>query len=91
MAGGPTLTCDVTCPVSLCPPASAGSKPEVVGLWRAGRLQVFHEDGCRRCHGPINHKRWATAKEPYTVKWAQAFEPWGILARWVDWSVLHGT
>ncbi|PNW72411.1 hypothetical protein CHLRE_16g677093v5 [Chlamydomonas reinhardtii] len=62
----------------------AGSKPEVVGLWRAGRLQVFHEDGCRRCHGPINHKRWATAKEPYTVKWAQAFEPWGILARHRD-------
>ncbi|KAG2434213.1 hypothetical protein HXX76_007939 [Chlamydomonas incerta] len=62
----------------------AGSKAEVVGLWRAGRLQVFHEDGCRRCHGPIDHRRWAKATEPYTVKWGQAFEPWGILARHRD-------
>ncbi|KAG2447332.1 hypothetical protein HYH02_007661 [Chlamydomonas schloesseri] len=61
-----------------------GSKAEVVRLWRSGRLQVFHEDGCKRCHGPIDHKRWALAAEPYDVKWAQAFEPWGILARHRD-------
>ncbi|GLI63495.1 hypothetical protein VaNZ11_006477 [Volvox africanus] len=61
-----------------------GGKQTVSSLWKLGILQAFQIDICLHCHGAFNHTRWMESDVPYTVKYTQGFEPWGILNRFLD-------
>ncbi|GIL67197.1 hypothetical protein Vafri_20625 [Volvox africanus] len=64
--------------------ALQGEKQTVSSLWKQGILQAFQIDICLHCHGTFNHTRWMGTDVPYTVKYTQGFEPWGILNRLQD-------
>ncbi|GIL54006.1 hypothetical protein Vafri_9563 [Volvox africanus] len=64
--------------------ALAGSKLDLIALWANATVKVFHVDGCRSCHRPINHVLWTRTQVPYEVDFHRNFEPWGILSRFQD-------
>ena len=56
------------------------SKFNLLDQCRKGIIQIFHKDWFSG-HGPTNYNKWANSKSPYSVKWADYFEPYILVNR----------
>ncbi|PNW88729.1 hypothetical protein CHLRE_01g041850v5 [Chlamydomonas reinhardtii] len=61
--------------------AIAGDKSGLRRLVDQSALHYFARLAYRRGHGPTNFTRWLDALEPYTVPYADNYEPWFIISR----------
>ncbi len=56
------------------------SKSNLLDQCRKGIIQIFHKDWFSG-HGPTNYNKWANSRSPYSVKWADYFEPYILVNR----------
>lgn len=53
---------------------------------RDGRLKPFHTDRYRAGHRATDYARWTTAKQPYSVRYEEGYEPYVLVSRrFVPW------
>ena len=64
------------------PSRPPGDKSGLRRLVDQSALHYFARLAYRRGHGPTNFTRWLDALEPYTVPYADNYEPWFIISRW---------
>ena len=58
-----------------------GSKAEVVKRLDLGTLLTFRYHDWPQGHEATNFVRWRTSTQPYSVAWAEAFEPYVVVHR----------
>ncbi|GLC54621.1 hypothetical protein PLESTB_000888200 [Pleodorina starrii] len=61
--------------------AVKGDKQRVSMLWQSRHLRTFSEDIFPQGHNATDYRRWLGADQPYRVRYARGYEPWGITSR----------
>ncbi|GIL84619.1 hypothetical protein Vretimale_14563 [Volvox reticuliferus] len=61
--------------------AIKGDKQRLAMLWQSRHLRMFSEDVFPQGHNATDYRRWLSAEQPYAVRYARGYEPWGITTR----------
>ncbi|GIL65166.1 hypothetical protein Vafri_18964 [Volvox africanus] len=61
--------------------AIKGDKQRLGMLWQSRHLRMFSEDIFPQGHNVTDYRRWLSAGQPYSVRYARGYEPWGITRR----------